>query len=175
MIKTSLVVALLALSPNLDAANPKAAEAQRLLGMKYYQGEGVKQDIPKAVMHLENAAKAGDTEAAITLGKMYEYGMSVPVDLARAATWYVRGAELGAPQAQFESSVAYYKGQGVGRDLPEAVKWWTIASACPGYAEKIRPSVASAESKLDPTVIEEGQQRAKSWAATHPAPRCTEG
>jgi TPR repeat protein len=95
---------------------------------------------------------------------MYEYGMGVAQDESRAASWYRKAAELGDPVAQFSASVMYYKGQGVPQDRIEAAKWWTLAMAKGGeYAEKMRPSVESAQGKLSTEEIAEGKRRAAEW------------
>ena len=139
-------------------------EAQRRLGFMYYHGEGLVQDDKRAVTLFEKAAESGDIQSAFNLAKMYQYGMSVPQDDRRAATWYLKGAELGDPAAQFESSVTYYKGLGVPQDRIEAAKWWTLALMKGGeFAERIRPSVESAEGKLTPEEIAEGRRRAAEW------------
>jgi len=137
--------------------------AERRLGMSYFEGDGVKQDVRKAVQHLARAVELGDAESAIRLGKMYEFGMSVAADETQAALWYMRGAELGSAEAQFEASVMLYKGRGVARDPVEAVKWWTLAARDPRRAQIIRASVESAEAKLTPDEISRGRSLAQAW------------
>jgi TPR repeat protein len=136
----------------------------RRLGFTYYHGQGVKQDNQRAVALFEKAAGLGDIESAFNLGKMYEYGMGVEQSDSRAATWYRKGAELGDAESQFNAGVMYYKGQGVAADRAEAAKWWTVAMMKGGkFAEKIRPSVESAQGKLTADEIAEGQRRAAEW------------
>ncbi len=146
------------------AAAHGSVDAQRQLGFMYYHGEGVTQDNQRATSLFERAAEAGDIQSASNLGMMYEFGMGVRQDDSRAASWYQRAAELGDPGSQFRISVMYYQGQGVPRDRVEAAKWWTIAmSQGPEWAEKFRPSVASAEAKLTPEENAEGKSRAAEW------------
>lgn len=140
-------------------------EALRRLGFMYYHGESVPQDNRRAVALFEKAAVAGDIQSASNLGKMYEFGMGVAQDEKRAAMWHLRGAELGDADSQFNISVMYYKGQGIPQDRIEAAKWWTLAMLKGGiYAERIRPSVESAEGKLTQAEIAEGRRRAAEWA-----------
>lgn len=146
------------------------AEAQRRLGFRYYHGEGVKQDNKRAVALFERAAEGGDIESAFNLAKMYEFGMGVQQDDRLATTWYVRAAEMGSRSAQFSASVMYYLGQGVASDRAEAAKWWTLAMGAGGdFAEKIRPTVESAQGKLSPAELDEGKRRAAQWLAIHGA------
>ena len=50
------------------------------------------------------------------------------------------------------------------RDPIEAAKWWTLAMMTGGaFAERIRPSVESAEGKLTQDEIAEGKRRAAEW------------
>jgi TPR repeat protein len=99
---------------------------------------------------------------------MYEYGIGVELDLARAAKWYRMAAELGDHYAQFFASVMYYKGEGVPRDRIEAAKWWTLSMTKGGrWADNIRASVESAESKLTPDESAEGKRRASQWQLAH--------
>jgi TPR repeat protein len=143
-------------------------EAQRRLGFLYYHGEGVAQDNDRAVALFEKAAMNGDIQSASNLAKMYEFGMGVAQDDARSALWSRRAAESGDPNSQFELSVKYYKGQGVARDVVEAAKWWTLAMTHDReWAERIRPTVESAESKLTADEIAEGKRRAAEWLKAH--------
>jgi TPR repeat protein len=101
---------------------------------------------------------------------MYEHGMGVDQDDARAASWYRKAAELGDPRSQFTTSIMYYKGQGVPQDRVEAAKWWTLAMMNGGaVAEMVRLSVESAQSKMTPEQIAEGERRAQDWLTAHQA------
>jgi len=96
---------------------------------------------------------------------VYEYGLlGATPDESRSTQWYRAAAERGHRLAQFESSVAYYKGQGVATDRAEAAKWWTIAMANgDSVPDWMRVSVESAQAKLTPEELAEGQRRAKEW------------
>lgn len=146
------------------------AEALRRLALMYYHGEGVAQDNSQAVALFERAADGGDAESASDLARMHEFGMGVVQDDGRAARWFLRAAELGEQSSQFRLSVMYYQGQGVTKDRVEAAKWWTIAMAPGGEAaEKIRASVESAQAKLTPAEIADGQRRAAHWLSARQA------
>lgn len=56
------------------------AEAQYILGKKYYEGDGVPQDYDRAADLLRTSAEAGDAAAQYTYGYMCCYGIGVPVD-----------------------------------------------------------------------------------------------
>ena len=153
-----------------NAAVVGNAEAQRRLGFMYYHGEGVVQDNKRAVILFEMSGNAGDILSASNLGMMYEHGMGVGQDDARAASWYQKAAELGDPRSQFTTSVMYYKGQGIPQNRIEAAKWWTLAMMKGGrFAEIVRRSVESAQSKLTPEQNAEGERRAQEWLIAHQA------
>lgn len=98
------------------------------------------------------------------LGFKYYHGEGVRQDNKRAVELFEKAAELGDSVAQYSVSEMYYKGRGVPQDRIEAAKWWTIAMAKGGeFAEKIRPGVESAESKLSTEEIAEGKRRAGEW------------
>jgi TPR repeat protein len=75
------------------------AEAQSLLGLMYFFGQGVKQDYPQAITWLRLAAAQGEAKAQFKLGAMHENGQGFSKDNMRAATWYTMAAEQGHPQA----------------------------------------------------------------------------
>ena len=54
------------------------------LGLKYLNGEGVKQDYKKAFEWFSKAAEQGNTEAQLHLGQMYYNGEGVNQDDKKA-------------------------------------------------------------------------------------------
>ncbi|NBS09622.1 MAG: sel1 repeat family protein [Betaproteobacteria bacterium] len=75
------------------------AEAQSLLGLMYFFGQGVKQDYPQAITWLRLAAAQGEAKAMYKLGAMHENGQGFTQDNVRAAIWYTMAAKQGHPQA----------------------------------------------------------------------------
>ena len=75
------------------------AEAQSLLGLMYFFGQGVKQDYPQAITWLRLAAAQGEAKAQFKLGAMHENGQGFTRDNMRAAIWYTLAAKQGHPQA----------------------------------------------------------------------------
>ena len=64
-----------------DKGNPKA-RAQ--LGEMLLRGEDIAKDVSRALVLLEQAARAGDASAAFRIGMLLEEGTTVPQDQARA-------------------------------------------------------------------------------------------
>jgi TPR repeat protein len=75
------------------------AEAQSLLGLMYFFGQGVKQDYPQAITWLRLAAAQGEAKAQFKLGAMHENGQGFAKDNVRAAVWYTMASEQGHSQA----------------------------------------------------------------------------
>jgi len=81
-------------------------EAQSLLGLMYFQGQGVAQNYPKAIEWLHKAAAQGEPKAQFKLGSMYANGQGFTRDYQRAAMWFVIAAESGHPNAGKELTKA---------------------------------------------------------------------
>ncbi len=74
---------------------PNSAESLRILGAKYEQARGVKQDYAEAYRLYCLAALQGDPEANYNLGWMYFNGRGLRYDSAVAMGWFKRAADLG--------------------------------------------------------------------------------
>ena len=82
------------------AADQGLADAQFILGLMYYQGEGVAKDEQEAAAWIRRAADQGLALAQFTLGLMYYEGKGVPKDEQEAVVWYRRAADQGLALAQ---------------------------------------------------------------------------
>ena len=69
-------------------------KAQYLLGLLYYQGQGVKQNIEEGIGWLEEAANNGSYQAAAELGQIYLAGAGVERNETEAMKWIQRADEL---------------------------------------------------------------------------------
>lgn len=74
--------------------------AQFILGLMYFNGQGVPQDYAEAAKWYRLAANQGEAVAQHTLGNMYEKGLGVPQDYAEAVKWYHLAAEQGYHKAK---------------------------------------------------------------------------
>ncbi len=98
-------------------------DADYLLGIMCYKGEGGKADKAESLGWLRKAADKGHVRAQFNLGMMYDRGDGVPQDLKEAAKWYRKAAEQGHAQSQFNLGLMYTNGEGVEKNRNEAVKW----------------------------------------------------
>jgi uncharacterized protein len=106
------------------------AWAQFILGQRYRQGVGVRQDVVEAAKWWRKAAEQGITEAQFNLGVAYGKGEGVPKDSSQGRKWVRLAAEAGMPSAQGLVGVGYFIGTpGVTQDYAEAVQWLNKAAA----------------------------------------------
>jgi TPR repeat protein len=111
------------------AADQGLADAQYVLGMMYFQGEGgVQQDFKQGVEWLWKAADQGMAKAQFNVGIMYKAGNGVQQDFKQAAAWYQKAAEQGLTRAQFFLAMMYEQGEGVQQDFKQAAAWYQKAA-----------------------------------------------
>ena len=100
----------------LQLANKGNAEGAYNLGVCYEHGDGVKQDLEKAVAWYRKAADQGYAKAQFNLGVCYTNGYGVEQDQAEAVRLYTLAADQGDMYAQFNLAVCYLQGLGVEAD-----------------------------------------------------------
>lgn len=110
------------------AAEQGNADAQRKLGLKYFNGNGVPQDYQKASEWYRKASEQGDEMAQWFWGGMYDEGKGVPKDINQALLWYAKAAEQGSARAQFRLGDIFGEGQGVPKNDMVAYGWYSLAS-----------------------------------------------
>ncbi|KXS33197.1 MAG: Sel1 repeat family protein [Candidatus Gallionella acididurans] len=113
-----------ALQEAMPLAQHGSADAQKLLGVMYANGQGLPKDYTKAIEWFSKAAEQGHAGAQRNLGLMYVNGLGVPQDYAKAAELFRKAAEQENADAQYYLGFMYYKGQGVPQDYAQAVEWY---------------------------------------------------
>lgn len=86
----------------LQDVRANEADEARKTGLKYYNGEGVKQDYQEALKWFRKAADKGDTDAQYEIGTMYAAGDGVTADPIEALKWLRKAAAQGNADAQCE-------------------------------------------------------------------------
>ena len=114
--------------PLTQAQDSTKAKELYKQGVKYYIGDGVKQDYSKAAALYRQAADLGDPMAQSDLGVMYENGRGVAQDDTQAVSWYRKAAEQGYAGGQYNLGVMYKNGRGVAQDYTQAVSWYRKAA-----------------------------------------------
>jgi hypothetical protein len=98
-------------------------EAQYAMGVAFYEGKGVSQDLDQAIEWFGKAADSGHPTAMFNLGVAYWEGRGVKQNFSRAVDWWERAAELGDITSQYNLGLAYYLGKGAERDISKARDW----------------------------------------------------
>ena len=80
------------------AAHSDHAASQFQLGVMYCTGQGVPQDLPKAIAWYELAAQLGYPLAQYNLAVMLAKGQGCKVSLEKAFSWFGKSAEQGSPK-----------------------------------------------------------------------------
>jgi len=122
--------------PFAETLSPVSAEAAVLEeALRYEHGEGVAQDIERAIALYCAAARGGDATAQFNLGWIYASGRSVPRDDALAAFFFSAAAEQGFEQAR---RMLRLVGDPT-TDVPECMKEPVVAAAEAPAAEAPPP------------------------------------
>jgi len=96
----------------VEAAEGGDAVAQRRLGIRYRNGEGVEQDPERALDLLGKASEQGDAEAQTNLAIMLAHGEGGTTDLEAARGLYEKAAAQGQAAAQSNLGVMLIEGEG---------------------------------------------------------------
>ena len=111
------------------------SDVQVMLGVMYFNGDGVKQNIPEAIKWFEKAAEKGEMDAQINLAKIYFLGQGVERDILNAEKWFFKAAIQGDKKSQYNLALLYYNGEdGIPQNHVEARNWFA-KSAENGYAD----------------------------------------
>ena len=113
------------LSVRADAGE---AAAQFSLGTAYDSGHGVKQDMLKAALWYERAAKQSHVDAQFNLAVLYDEGEGVRQDYRQSVYWYQQAADQGMPEANNNLGLMYASGRGVDQDYERAYACFKVAA-----------------------------------------------
>lgn len=107
---------------------PDDPVAQYYLGVMYENGQGVEQDIQKALDWYKKGASQGDSDCQYEVGRLFQYGIGVDQDYSEAAKYYTQAANKGDKYAQTALGFMYVNGQGVDKDFAKAVTYLSMAA-----------------------------------------------
>lgn len=111
----------------IKEAEEGVAEAQRNLGLRYMDGDGVVADPKLAVYWLEKAAGQEEKWGRLYLGECYEKGYGVERSIIKALELYELAGKQGAGEACYRLGNIYKDGRYVEQDYKKAVKWYDLA------------------------------------------------
>lgn len=96
------------------------APAQNYLGFRYFNGEGVAENVDSALFWLAKAAGQGDAKAANNLGFLLANSDRVSRDYPQAIRWLTVAADAGVPTGESLLADLYRRGLGTPPDTARA-------------------------------------------------------
>ena len=99
------------------------------LGLCYEQGDGVKEDKPRALELYIQSGERGNTAAQCNAGYCYLTGIGCEADPEKAISWFERAASGGSVRALDLLGDCYRDGKGVAQDKRRAMELYRKAAA----------------------------------------------
>mgnify|MGYP004637656551 FL=1 len=99
---------------------------QNSLGLRYYNGEGVKQSYSDAFFYFKRAAENGDSSGENNLGYCYMNGYGTSKNLESARYWLEKAVEDGFESAQesLDELDSYYDDYDSSNKTAESLRYW---------------------------------------------------
>ena len=113
----------------LLGAEAGRASSQHVLGVRYINAQGIREDRVQGEYWLKRAAEAGHDRAQYSLALEYKVGTHLKQDLEAARYWYTQAAEQGHSMAQNNLGAMYVKGEGVPKNLYMADHLYKLSAA----------------------------------------------
>lgn len=104
------------------------SESQKILGIMYDYGHGVKADAEQALAWFKRSAEQGQPAVQYQVGAKYFRGDGVEKDYAEAAKWWELAANGGQVDAQFNLGLMYYRGLHTAPDNNKAAELFQLAA-----------------------------------------------
>ncbi len=117
--------ALKILTPLAEDGN---SEAQKMLGIIYDYGHGVRANKDKAMQWYLRAANQGHPVVQYQVGAKYYRGDGVEQDIGEAASWWELAANGGDAEAQFNLGLLYFRGLDVEQNDARAADFFRKAA-----------------------------------------------
>lgn len=102
---------------------------QLKFGLRFFPGNGDKQDPELGAAWIRKAADQELAHAQMLMGIIYRDGIGVEKNSTKSFVWNLKAAQQGFAQAQNEVGMAYLNGIGVERNHSLAFQWWEKAAA----------------------------------------------
>ncbi|EAY02717.1 hypothetical protein TVAG_440960 [Trichomonas vaginalis G3] len=97
------------------------------LGILYYNGKTVEQNIPQAIELFKNASSAGSPDAKLLLSTLYMKGENVPLDTKTAYNLVEEAAGANIPEAQHILAQFLYEGKYCAKNVRRAARNFNAA------------------------------------------------
>lgn len=144
----------------------KAAEAgldlaQYNLGILYFTGQGVDQDLELAFKWTRAAAQQGHVDAQANLASLYMQGTGTRKDEQQGLEWLVQAAKRGHGSAALSLAHMYFEGDMVERDLVQAHAWAHMARI--NEQDEAAELIGRIEPRLDPQQLSSARRLFARW------------
>jgi tetratricopeptide (TPR) repeat protein len=116
-------------SPPNSVPPAERAETLYAIGILFWMGLGVEQDIYESASWLVLAAEMNHSGAQNKLGYLYSTGQGVKQSDFEAFKWWQMAANQGDADAQYNLGVLYRDGLGVEPNPDESLKWFREAAS----------------------------------------------
>jgi len=141
------------------------AEAPYHIGLLYFAGEGVPEDLEKAFEYYSISAERKFPGAIHMIAWCYEQGAGVEPDSEKALSLWRKSAKYKIPESLCAIGSYYLKGGLVPQSNQEAYKWFYLAvengdEDAPKEIEELSP-------RMTPLEVENAKNSAKEWNAVH--------
>jgi TPR repeat protein len=146
----------------LKAADKGDPRAQAEAGYRYLKGEGVKQDLERAVKLLKQAGAQGDPMALYNLAFVFEQS-SAKNNIEQALDWYRQAAEKDVLEAKLRLASIYREGKIMPSDIQETIKWTTKAAESGHVASQYNLGLLLSGQVDDVEGIETDAEKAVTW------------
>ncbi len=114
----------------LERPGRQRGNALYMLGLIYFQGDGVKADVNRAVDYWHRAADEEHPASLMMLGRAYMAGkFGLEKDVQGGLSMLERAANGGDASASAFLGRVYAKGEGVVKDMGRAMKWYEQGAA----------------------------------------------
>lgn len=107
-----------------ELAGKGDANAQAMLGLMYYEGQGTTKNNNEALKWFNKAAQQGNALGQYYLGLAYSLGIATSIDDKKALHWFSQAARQNNVNAQFQLGYIYENGKGTNKNQDEALKWY---------------------------------------------------
>lgn len=111
-----------------ECAKKGDSRSQVALGIAYYLGQGVPEDIDESIRLIKMAADQNNETAQYLLGYFYYQGVGVEEDYDKAFLWMSKAAKAGDSDAERQFGSFYYLGIGTECDFETAHRWYRKAA-----------------------------------------------
>ena len=142
--------------------------AQYNLGILYFTGQGVAQNLEQALRWTEAAANQGHVNAQFNLGSLYLEGQGTRQNNVLGIDWFTRAAHSGHPSAAFALAKMYQQGDPIPKDLIQAYAW--AAKAENNDHDEGTALKEEIENELNPSEVSQARRLFATWQITPALP-----